>query len=302
MSDIIFFGRKESEELLSAGLTGLNEFLGNINDKLKQEYHKSKNPIELLHIISRVLIEVCELPSRTFSLQYAVLLTFYAQLIIETTQDTNELKKAYVFINDSIEICLRSDDITLDTNRLIVKNALLLSVFFKLFGNYAESFKTLSEYSALLTKKRGASELDLIMLSRQETMMVQSIDGHKKLLEKAIKYKDIEPLEYYRTLKRVFEFSMNHDLLKISEKILPELKQAIYLVRKDLTPIAHISFIKNLGQYYLMKKEPDVGLSLLQFILVKSDQLNLTGQRRQIEKIINDYNNGRPIFLPTARY
>jgi hypothetical protein len=132
-------------------------------------------------------------------------------------------------------------------------------------------------------------------------MMHQSIAGHKKLLEEAPFYKNLKPIEYYSTLKRVLEFSMNNDMYILASRLLPELKYAFNNVRKQLPPLSHVSFIKNLGQFNINNGDIKFGKNLLDYALIQAHRLNFAGQYKQIDNLLKELDLGAKAKLKTFK-
>jgi hypothetical protein len=133
-----------------------------------------------------------------------------------------------------------------------------------------------------------ATALDLIPLRRQEIMMYQEISGYEQLAEDAVKYAVAQPLEYYRSLKRVFEFLLNEGGQQKAEQLYPEFKRAFGAVASKVPPISLISFMKNVGQYQMSLGNTQEASAVFARTLIEAKQRNLYGQVRQVKRLMQE--------------
>ena len=292
---------KIKNHLNECSLSDFNSVLAPIVKKIKLEYRQGTNPDIILTYCINITNELESNIKYYNSFEIAKLLSIQSQMLLAIGASKELLDQALNYINESIEICYKINEFTLDINKELVKSTLILAVVLKALGDYDAAFKTISENSSILLNKRGISKLELIPLQRQEIMMTQSDAGHKKLLSEVINYKDLAPVEYYSTLKRVFEFSMNKNMYDVAEKLIPLLKDSFKLIKNELPILSHISFLKNIAMYYLTTNEFEYGVSLLEALLIKSSDLSMIGQVNQIKALLEQHKDGKRIDLMTYK-
>lgn len=120
---------------------------------------------------------------------------------------------------------------------------------------------------------------------RQRVMMRQSAWDHLLLLESASLYKDARPLEYYRSLKRGYEFFLNRGLKETARSIEPHLMSAFLRVQHVATPIMSISLTKNVAQRLALDGQGAASLRLLHAAGSEARANGLQGQVRQIDSL-----------------
>lgn len=292
----------DKEALSKSNSEKFDDFFRPIVFELKKHYKSgTMTPLEILNICYKVSEEVDLIKSHKTSFPFAQLLSIQGQMLLSIGKNKDLLKEALANINKAIEICYNIKDFSIEINKEIVKNTLVQAVILKALGEFADSIKSMNENSKILLDKRGISKVELIMLQRQEIMMNQSEKGHFKLLEEVPYYKNLKPVEYYSTLKRIFEFAVNKDMYSLAIKLIPELKESFVNVKEQLPRLSHISFLKNIGHFYLNTKDSALGLKILESALIQANQLGLFGQINQINSIIDEFHNGEKAILPTFK-
>jgi hypothetical protein len=298
---IVFLGEKEKNFLNDTNPFGFDLFIRPLVSSIKDDYKTTGDPLLILQTTSRLVQELENIPKKNNSIEYSKLLSVHSQMLLAIGKDELLLKSALDIICQAIEICLYNNVISEDTNNELVKNTLIFAVILKALGDFDYSIKSMNDLSHLFLNKRGISKIELISLQRQEIMMHQTINGHKKLLEEAPFYKNLKPIEYYSTLKRILEFSMNNDMYKLASRLLPELKSSFNNVRKRLPPLSHVSFVKNLGQFNVNNGDVKLGKNLLDYALIQAQRLNFAGQYKQIDNLLKELELGEKAKLKTFK-
>lgn len=164
---------------------------------------------------------------------------------------------------------------------------LLRSISEKALGNPVEAFKVLSTVSKNNWIMKNGSIRLLMPIDRQKVMMRQSLQGYIELLysAQAIKYDD--PLEYYRSMKRVFEFATNNGLHKSVKKLMPDLLKSFSVINQAVPPISKVSLLKNLGQANALLNNFPLAKIQLRAALKAAEGKKLSGQITQIHQLID---------------
>lgn len=251
----VIVSRDLLETMAAGGPREIDRFLLPQIRQLKDEYQRGGNPHIIYMAGSAVGAIVTSIPSYLHSFQFSRLQALLAEMLIAQGSDAASLHVAEQHLNLALDIIHRVHAVCDDIVRAHVSFALLLSVARKALGKFDDSLEGLGATARYLTQKRSLTELDLIPLRRQEIMMHQTVAGHQQLAEDAMQYRTLRPREYYRSLKRVFEFLLNRGGLREAKQIYPEFKKAFAAIAQQVTPISHVSFLKNVGQYHMARSE-----------------------------------------------
>lgn len=176
--------------------------------------------------------------------------------------------------------------------RIISKVTLLRAIALKAMGQPDDAFHALGDYRSSSWWQESVAYADSISLVRQEVMMRGDEESYMRLLRSARSYEKIRPLEYFRTLKRVFEFATNNGLYESTVRLRPKLLSAYGAVAKATTPISKISLLKNLSQADALEGNLVQAMRRLQVSKSKASQLGLAGQLRQIGELEAAYHSG----------
>lgn len=289
----VLVDRKRLEQMAAGGSLEIDAFLLPEIRQLKSEYLKIGNPY-LLYLAYRSLSGLVStfIGSRA-SIQYARLQLMMAEMLLAQGKDSPSLNLAIFYSELAIETLKNVESISDNLIQTMAYSALMLGVAKKALGHYDDSLKNMRSIATYLTRKRSASKLDLIPLSRQEIIMQQTDKGHVQLLGDAIQYKMFKPCEYYSSLKRVFEYLLNKGRVNEAGQLFPELKRAFLFIKHQLAPISVISYLKNVGQYSLVIGDSGAASKLYETALSEARRLNLYGQVRQLTQLIQELKTGR---------
>lgn len=162
---------------------------------------------------------------------------------------------------------------------------LLRSISEKALGNTSEAYRLLLELDKSKWVRSNGNRGLLLPVHRQQVMMHQSFQQHMDILEDATRIRAEAPLEYYRTLKRVFEYATNHGYQRSVTRMMPIMLAAFAGVRHEVPLISKISILKNLGQANAMLGNTDLAKLQLESALLKAEEKDLKGQIGQIHRI-----------------
>jgi tetratricopeptide (TPR) repeat protein len=199
-------------------------------------------------------------------------------LTLTTALDTVE--KALSILD---KVPVRDEEIA----KAYVEFTLYRAIALKALGEFDEALGEVRSTAQRLRFQQEMSYLELIMLHRQEVMMLQDAKQYQKLAENSQQYANAKPVEYYGTIKRVFEFAMNRDLPDAA-KIFPEFRRSYGAARQKLPLLSHVSFTKNVGQFLGQHGRPAAALKVLDAAKSAADRLNRYGQKRQIDALMDD--------------
>lgn len=146
------------------------------------------------------------------------------------------------------------------------------------------------QHSRTAARDLGTYEL-AVPLVRQEVLMRQERRSFEQLLDHAPNYSASRPREYYRTLKRAFEFELNQRDVRAAELMVPELLRAFgHCDRRGV--LDRVSLLKNLAQLFGAMGQSRRALLVLDAASTVSHRAGFNGQRRQIDALRLSYAEG----------
>ncbi|MDZ7703629.1 MAG: hypothetical protein U5L04_03985 [Trueperaceae bacterium] len=281
----------EVEKLHQGGSRAIDIFLLPEIRNLKKEYGLSGNPY-IIYLAASSLSNFIDqyLPKSNESFQFSRLQALQGEMLLAQGKDRVHLERAINHFQKAQEIAFNITTVSEDVVKAHIAYALLLGVGYKTVGLFDESIESMRDTATFFLKKDLATEVDLVPLTRQEIIMFQTVDGHRSLAERAKTYALLKPVEYYRSLKRVFEFLLNRGGGEEAHRIYSEYQRAFREVDAELTAIARISFAKNIGQYHLVRGNVASAQSHLSKTLVEARNRGLYGQVRQLQRLLEDAN------------
>jgi hypothetical protein len=280
------------ESLAAGGARALDRFLLAETRALETEYKQHGIP-RITALAAESLVQAtAPLPQSKKSFQTARLHALVADKLIAHGATASDIRVAITSLEIALSILERIQTFSLEMLRAHVSFALLLGVARKAIGEFDEALRFMRETALDLRTSGDARYVDLVSLTRQETIMLQSPRAHRLLASAAISYRDTHPLEYYGSVKRVFEFVLNSGRLGEAQRLYPEWKASYLRVARRLDPLSRISFVKNLGQYAIERREVARASRLLGFAAVEAQRRGLLGQVRQIHHLIAKARDG----------
>lgn len=282
----VILDRRTLERLEAGGVRALDQFLLREIDILKGEYKRRGNPHIIALAARAVLTAVAPLPQATMSFQAARLHALIGNMLIAQGASAGDLRNALVHLEVALSMLEHIQTFSEELRSAYVSFTLLVGVARKALGEFDESLRIMRGSMVEMLRSGEANQVDLVPLVRQEIIMLQTPSGHRRLASTAIMYRESHPLEYYGSIKRVFEYVMNTGRVHEAKRLYPEWRAAFLRVAHRVEPISQISFLKNLGQYAIELRAFRRADHLLRRALCEAEQRSLRGQVRQIEYLI----------------
>lgn len=260
--------------------------------ELRRHYTLTGNP-QTAYLAAIALADaMAPLRSTHDSFQFAQLQAFIAEMLLAEGRSADRLHAAIRRVECATDIMYSVPVVCTDVIRAEVSAALLHAIARKALGQFDEGVRWLRGTTTYLAKNRSAMHPDLVPLFRQEIMMHQHVAGHQKLLDESVHYRALRPLEYYRSLKRVFEFLSNRGQMRAAEQLFPEFKRSFAAVANLAPPISHVSFLKNVGHYVANRRQKQPALEIFARAQATAERLKLAGQARQIAHLAQQVRDG----------
>lgn len=178
----------------------------------------------------------------------------------------------------------------------LAENEMVAAVALKALGNIEECI----EHCRAAAKLIGEKAI-IIPLLRQWALVEQDGQLFDRVVALSESVKGVPSREKYRSLKRSLEFSLNNNDVNGSERLLPQVLHEFREARDNLDHIAHVSLIKNLGQFIGLKGSADRAFRVLTLAGVLAHEADFGGQERQIAGLLADLQEGQKLSLETFR-
>ncbi|MEJ0011271.1 MAG: hypothetical protein WDM94_01330 [Bauldia sp.] len=268
---------------------------------LEARYLESGRPQLLLWAAESFYKDLRQIPACRSSFQYAMLLAFMTRMLVSQGGNIPALEQAETYAEEATDILNRHGIVSQEVIALHASLALHLGVIRKALGRFDDSILGMRAARKTLSAGLGAEEVELVMLRRQEVIMQQEVLGHRMLIEEAGAYASSRPMEYFSTIKRVFEFAMNKRMHSDARQIFPVFRSAFGAVARRLPALSHVSFAKNVGQFLSVRGESAKAMLILDQATSHARALGLIGQERQLQVLRDDVISGKKRGLPTFR-
>lgn len=184
-----------------------------------------------------------------------------------------------------------------DTLELLSEALLMAGVALKALDRFDESIERMR--SSIVDWK--LDEVEAVALVRQEAMMFQSLDRHFGLLRDAGAYRRARPREYFRTTRRALEILMNEGEHRAADALAPHVTKAFVRAGSQITYLARVSFLKNLGQLLGARREAHRARRLLRLCLRLAGRGGFAGQAQQIRRLLQDLRAESDLHLVTFK-
>lgn len=248
---------------------------------LRRQYRSGTSSWVIVAAV-RDIVENTPLRRARVSLSCARMLNFAAAVLIDTgASEAISLARTYIETARGMvraRFAVHGDSDTLAYNALI--SVVQSKASGDLSGALSQNLAGLFELNNL-----GAKYEDKIALNRQLVMLRQDPNQYIELASEAIKYKDL-PLEFFGTIKRLFEWQLKTGNVRAIEQSWSLLRQAAQPATSLFSPLSKVSFLKNYGQYLLALGRHGDAASALARAKAIATRLGFSGQVRQIDTII----------------
>jgi tetratricopeptide (TPR) repeat protein len=282
----MLLGRRALEHLWEGGALAIDAFLLPELHALKTEYRRQGNPHIIYLAASSLAREVRTMRGSVDSFQYSRLQGLLAEMLIAQGSNADTVALAIKHLDIAREVLHRVSTLSDDTLRFHGTCALLVGVAKKALGDFDDAIRELRTCQQYLRERHSACDVDLIPLRRQEVMMHQDPQEHRILAAESVHYRLTQPYEFFRSVKRVFEFCLNSGRLDEATELYPLFTRAFKSIALNVEPISKISFLKNLGQYHLARDDVSKATLLLNRAFAEATERNLQGQMRQLRLLL----------------
>ena len=282
-----------------SGPVQIEEYIGKQLKNLRRNYRSTGDSGTALIAADAIVLRFEGMPAARASQQLAKLYSFVCDLRLAHVSSFEDLEAVRESAEKSLSLLYASPEKSPRAIQSIASASLYLAVALKAGGKIDESFRSIDQAKKDLKRFFDTNLLDEVSLSRQEVLMRQESSGFSKLLEGIPGYLDHSPDEAYASTKRVFEYALNHGLMFLAEELFPLLRETYRLSADKLSPVARISFQKNVGHFYIISGKPEAAVRVLKAALSQAVSLGFKGQELQISGLLNEMMHGRgPVLDP----
>lgn len=198
-----------------------------------------------------------------------------ASLLLASGRTLGDAHRAFARASQAVAIARRVHSPGAD--RFVAEHQMVAAVALKAAGRVDDSI----DFSRTAVRRLGSYAL-AIPLVRQEVLMLQDRAEFERLLAHAPEYRRSNSREYYRTIKRLFEFRLNHSEYRAAQELLPELMWGYAASRGSMGVLDRVSLLKNIGQLLGARGEFTRSLAVLRLAGDAATLARLEGQSRQI--------------------
>lgn len=256
----------------------------------KAIYHQLGNPCFAIKYGSHACSIVHEIT--IYEISVANFTSYIAELIIASGMINSDVERLLEISEAHARRSPCRDDIRI---KVLANVFLLKSISEKARKQQDEAYLTLERAEQDLWISEKDISLMMTPVYRQKMMMEQTAASHQKLLARALVLKHSHPLEYYRTLKRVFEFTINSGDQAMSRLLMPELQLAFSAIQNQVPKITAISLLKNFGQANALLGNSDLAKRQLDIAVCEAQAYGLNGQVVQINRLLQAVMDGNVI-------
>lgn len=225
--------------------------------------------------------------SRRHSVYLARLFGLEASLLLAAGGTVDDGRRAFRRAQQAVAIAHRFSEPS--TQLFIAEHEMIAGVSLKATGDVDTSL----EYLRKSATELGSYQL-AIPLVRQEVLMLQDRREFDRLLGRAGEYRNSNPREYYRSIKRALEFELNAGRVRQAEQLLPELLWGFYKRRQAMGVLDRVSLLKNVGHLFGARSEFTRALTVLRVAHDIAASAALAGQTRQIDALAAAFSGGVP--------
>lgn len=277
------------ERVREGGSISLDTFLSGPVASMREAYRASTPPSVVLRSAEELLgSEVILERKEPGSIEYARLLHLVAEMHIASGLTAGRSVNLVQLAMEEIrQIRLPSQAVS----KLFADCALLEAVGRKAVGRLDVAMSRLLDVVESF-EDDFADPLARIPLVRQYAMFVHTDKLYEEIAREAPRYARASPLEYYRTVKRIFEYFINTGRAVEAEAMLPEFRRAFGAIARVTTPISHISFQKNIGHLCLALGKAGEARNVFSRSYQFATLLGLQGQARQLASLFQEVGQG----------
>lgn len=165
---------------LSGGTGGrIDAFLLPRLNYLKKSYKRTGDPRIVYLAASGIEQSLSRFPAASKSFQYSRLLAFISEMLIAEGHNAGAISLALNYIETAIEILDAVDVINDETLKARIEYSLYRGIAQKALGKFDESLMGMRATMDHLSTRANYSTVDLIMLRRQEVIMLQALEGRR---------------------------------------------------------------------------------------------------------------------------
>jgi hypothetical protein len=251
---------------------------------LESVFRRSGQATAVLSGVCSLLSALSEFHGRR-SIAIARLYALEALLLLASGNDAIHAHRAGLRAHAATQLARQLD--TPDVAEFVAEEEMVTAVAMKATGDIDGCLAHLRAAARQL----GPYEI-AVPLIRQEALLFQDRNLFDKLLKQASTYRASRRREYYRTLKRTFEFELNSGNIQDAAALLPELLWSSS--RSPMKVLDRLSLLKNLAQMFGAMGQYRRAMVVLDVALAVAAQSGFHGQERQIRTLRASFSQGTP--------
>lgn len=271
--------------------------------RLKESYRKGRPVTDTLREATELAESLFDRQKeRSCSVLLAELTEFVIRMRLASAKTKREGEDIVKLSQILYELAVRQEATFSKAPIMLINAKLYEAVGLKAIGNQEEAIRVLRRGKKEMRWRFDLPEAWMIKLARQEALCLQDSVAFEKLLLSADGYARSMPLEFFRTVKRAFEFQVNQGLRGDEDRLFKLFCWAARRAEGLVSPLQKISALKNAAQYFGARGERERALNILRDTLSFARALGYEGQVLQLERLKLDVERGnvprlRPFVL-----
>jgi hypothetical protein len=250
---------------------------------LRMQYRLFGNPI-LIYNAGQSLAMLVKQRWKKPGEPFGQLLLFLGELLINSGIDAPTVGHAQQHLETALPILAQRRASRGQSLGDYLRACWLRAVAIKMQGGFDEALRSVNDALTDKTVSKLATIRETIPLERQKVIMEQTAKAHTTL-EATLPGYERDAVEQYRSLKRLFEFSLNTRNALSVERLYEKTRTAFRKALPHLDQISRISYYKNLYQYHRTMRNGRIAGGIFSFVTQEAVRLDLWGQHRQIVRM-----------------
>jgi hypothetical protein len=289
------------DDLLAQSPRALDAMLFEQIHALVKRYKKVGDPLSIYYSGRQLAIQFDPLRGRRLY-QVGCLHSLLGELLITANLGLLSIRQAEAHLQLALTILDGTNSANAELSRMLLKTFWLKAITQKMQQQYTAAYETLRQGLEERYLQQTTTFVERIPLLRQIVLMEQN-DTSYRLLSESLGPLSSNPVEYFHSVRRLFEFYLNHRELGAADRYYREVLNAFGRARYSLQAVHVYSFYKNLYQYFHLIGQYPIASELLKRTLCGTTQLNLHGQRAQLIRLAQNFGQGNDdARLDVAQY
>jgi hypothetical protein len=261
--------------------------------ELKLQYHRSGNPPIVYERGNQLANLFRGVPDYRLY-QLGCLHQFLGYLLITANRNLASIQLAEAHIRLALSIFDAHAVTTTDVLADLTRGHWLLGICLKMQSKHDESVDILSRSLSDPYLRRMGSPGHRIPLIRQLVIMAQAHQSFQRL-SGTLRSQMTSPVEYFHSVRRLFEFSLNSHDLRAARVFFDECSSAFAKAKPLLESVHIAAYYKSVFHFFRMSNQDILADMVLKNTVRTTNRLGLHGQKRQLLSLAEQFHSKRVV-------